>query len=129
PSLVGSVEYAASVLGTQLAVVMGHTGCAAVKATLDALRGKAQVPSENIRDIVDRIRPAAQSVLSDAEKLTAGKELDETTLMEQTIRANVRASADHLRHGSRVLEELARAGKLAVVGAEYDLKTGAVDFF
>lgn len=129
PSLVGSVEYAASVLGTQLAVVMGHTGCGAVKATLDALRGKAQVPSENIRDIVDRIRPAAQSVLSDAEKLTAGKELDETTLMEQTIRANVRASADHLRHGSRVLEELARAGKLAVVGAEYDLKTGAVDFF
>lgn len=128
PSLVGSVEYAAALLGTQLVVVMGHTACGAIRATLDSLRGKAQVPSDNIRDIVERIRPAAQIVLSDAEKW-AGGEIDEATLIKQTVRANVRVSVDHLRHGSRMLEELASEGKLKVVGAEYDLKTGSVDFF
>lgn len=128
PSLVGSVEYAAALLGTQLVVVMGHTACGAIRATLDSLRGKAQVPSDNIRDIVERIRPAAQIVLSNAEKW-AGGEVDEAALIKQTVRANVRVSVDHLRHGSRMLEELASDGKLKVVGAEYDLKTGAVDFF
>lgn len=129
PSLVGSVEYAAAVLGTQLAVVMGHSSCGAIKATIDVLRGTAKVPSENIRDIVDRIRPAAENVLSDAAKLSKEHEVEEAVLMQQVIRANVRTSADHLRHGSRVLESLAGEGKLAVVGAEYDLQTGRVDFF
>lgn len=129
PSLVGSVEYAAAVLGTQLAVVMGHSGCGAVQATLDVLRGKAKVPSENIHDIVERIRPAAQSVLGAAQDAARGGELDEVALMKQAVRANVRASADHLRHGSRLLERLAEQERLAVVGAEYDLRTGKVEFF
>lgn len=123
PSLVGSIELAAATFSTRLAVVMGHTGCGAVKATLDVLRGRARVPSERIHDIVDRIRSAAFSVLD-----TAGSG-SEQALLEAAVRANVRASADRLRHGSRGLEHMVREGHLAVVGAQYDDATGVVDFF
>ncbi len=121
PSIVGSVEFAAATFGTELVVVMGHTRCGAVSATVDALRSGKAVLSENVRDIVERITPAV------AELVRAGKGNDD--VIGPAIRANVRVSADHLRHGSRVLEERIRAGRLVVVGAEYSLETGKVDFF
>jgi carbonic anhydrase len=120
PSLVGSVEFAAATFGTELVVVMGHTRCGAVKATVDALTMGAAAPSANVRDIVDRIAPAVYPL---AENLK-GEEL-----LQAATRANVRASANHLRHGSRILEERVAAGRLLVVGAEYALETGVVDFF
>lgn len=120
PSLVGSVEFAAATFGTQLVVVMGHTSCGAIAATLDVLGGKT-APSENIRDIVDRIAP---SVRDASER---GGSRDE--ILRNATRANVRASVDRLRHGSKILEERVRDGRLVVVGAEYALKTGEVDFF
>jgi carbonic anhydrase len=123
PSLVGSVEFAAATFGTQLVVVMGHTGCGAVQATLDAVRAKLDVPSDNIRDIVDRIRPAVESVA----ELSAGA--DPAALLEAAVRANVRYSVDHLRHGSQLLEQLVQKGTVLVVGAQYDLVSGRVDFF
>jgi carbonic anhydrase len=123
PSLVGSIELATATFSTRLAVVMGHTGCGVVKATLDVLRGRARGPSERIHDIVDRIRPPALSVLE-----TAGGG-SEHALLEAAVRANVRASTDRLRHGSRVLEQMVLGGHLAAVGAQYDDATGVVDFF
>lgn len=123
PSLVGSVEFAAATFGTRLVVVMGHSGCGAVKATLDVLRGDAEIPSDNIRDIVDRIMPTAMTVVETAGECSADE------ILHQAIRANVRSSADHLRHGSRILEQLVTARQVAVVGAEYDLASGKVDFF
>lgn len=123
PSLVGSVEFASATFGTSLVVVMGHTSCGAIKATLDVLRNATELPSDNIRDIVDRIRPAAKSVLE------AGSGRSDAEIVEHAIRANVRASVDHLRHGSRVLEDMVRSGQVMIVGAEYDLSSGAVDFF
>lgn len=123
PSLVGSVEFASATYGTSLVVVMGHTTCGAVVATLDVLWGRSQIASDNIRDIVERIRPAATTVLTST---PTGSEAD---LIDAAVRANVRASADHLRHGSRVLEEMVRHHQVVVVGAEYDLVTGRVDFF
>lgn len=123
PSLVGSVEFASATFGTSLVVVMGHTSCGAIKATLEVLRNAAELPSDNIRDIVDRIRPAARSVL----EASAGQ--SDAEIVEYAIRANVRASVDHLRHGSRVLEDMVRTGQVVIVGAEYHLSTGAVDFF
>lgn len=119
PSLVGSVEFAAATFGTRLVVVMGHTGCGAVKATLDALaRGDAAL-SPNVRDIVERIRPAVAPFVG----------ADPASALAGAVRANVIATASHLRHGSRVLEEMIRDGELLVVGAEYSLESGAVDFF
>jgi carbonic anhydrase len=121
PSIVGSVEFAAATFGTELVVVMGHTRCGAVAATVDALAHGTQALSENVRDIVDRIAPAVAELVKGQ---PAGSEL-----VSAAIRANVRASANQLRHGSRVLEQRVAAGKLAIVGAEYALETGTVDFF
>ncbi len=121
PSLIGSVEYAAATFGTQLVVVMGHSRCGAVTATLDVLSGKAQVPTESIHDIVDRITPAVKEL----PRLGLSRE----ELLESAIRANARASADRLLHGSRLLEERALEGKLRVVSSVYSLETGIVDFF
>jgi carbonic anhydrase len=122
PSLVGSVEFAASQFGTRLVVVLGHSQCGAVTATLAELRRPTANQSRNLQSIVDRIRPSVEPLLA------AG--LAETeTIIEQAVRANIRASANHLRHGSAVLEQLIRADGLLVVGAEYSLETGEVDFF
>lgn len=121
PSLVGSVEYAASMFGTELVVVMGHTHCGAVKATLQSLLEHGDHPSENIRDIVERISPAVVPLLD--------KGLDPKALVREATRANVRLTADHLRHGSKILERRIGDGKLVVVGAEYSIETGKVDFF
>jgi carbonic anhydrase len=121
PSLLGSIEFAAASFGTQLVVVMGHSQCGAVSATLDALAGKGQVPTENISDIVERITPSVKELVRPG----AAK----AELMEPAIRANVRASVDRILHGSRFLEERARQGTLCVAAAEYSLETGLVDFF
>jgi len=121
PSLVGSVEFAAERFGTRLVVVLGHSQCGAILATIDELRRPTENQSKNLRSIVDRVRPSVEELLA------AGYDAD--ALVERAVRANVRASADHLRHGSEVLERLIQTDGLRVVGAEYSLETGAVDFF
>src|SRR5262245_13085053 len=120
PSVVGSIEFAASQFGTRLVVVMGHTRCGAVHATVSALQTGMGPESKNIRAITDRIGPHVAALVRPG---------DADAIMRDAIRANVRASVDHLRHGSRLLEELVLAGRLAVVGAEYELETGTVEFF
>jgi len=123
PSQVGSVEFAASRFGTRLVVVMGHSQCGAVVATLDEVQGRAPNQSRNLRSIVDRIRPSVETLI-------ASRRIDDPDrLLSDAVRANVRASANHLRHGSELLEHLTRADGLVVVGAEYSLETGIVDFF
>jgi carbonic anhydrase len=123
PSQVGSVEFAASKFGTRLVVVMGHTQCGAILATLDELQGHESAESKNLRAIVDRVRPAVATVLA------AHRTDDAEALVHAAVRANVRASANHLRHGSELLEQLIHDDGLLVVGAEYSLETGVVDFF
>ena len=123
PSQVGSVEFAAEFFGTRLAVVLGHTHCGAVAATVDALTRPEAPPSESLRAIVDRVRPAAAPLLETELRNDRG------ALVQAAMRAHVRASADHLRHGSAVLERLVDSGQLQVVGAEYSLESGAVEFF
>ncbi|HOX20033.1 MAG TPA: carbonic anhydrase [Gemmatimonadales bacterium] len=123
PSLVGSVEFAASKFGTRLVVVLGHSKCGAVTATLDELQRPSENQSRNLRSIVDRIRPSVEGLLGT--NLTHDRE----AIIEQAVRVNIRASANHLRHGSEVLEQLIREDGLLVVGAEYSLETGEVDFF
>jgi len=119
PSVVGSIEFAASQFGSRLVVVMGHTRCGAVTATVKAIETGLGPESKNIRAITDRIAPHIEQLV----RPNIGD------VVNEAVRANVRASADHLRHGSQILEELVLSGHLAVVGAEYDLESGAVDFF
>ncbi len=123
PSLVGSVEFAAELFHTRLVVVLGHSGCGAITATVDELERPSENRSPNLRSIVDRVRPAVEAVIE------TGGTMDRATLIEKSVRANIRASADHLRHGSAILERLIADDSLLVVGAEYSLATGIVDFF
>jgi carbonic anhydrase len=123
PSQIGSVEFAADRFGTRLVVVLGHTRCGAVLATLEELQPSAERPSRNLSSIVDRIRPSVEALL--ATELRH----DRDTLARQAVRANVRVSANALRHGSGILERLIQRDELRVVGAEYSLETGVVDFF
>jgi carbonic anhydrase len=123
PSQVGSVEFAAARYGTRLVVVLGHSSCGAILATLEEVRRRSEDQSRNLRTIVDRIRPWVEALL------TTDLGHDEEALVRQAVRANIRASVDHLRHGSDVLEQLIQKEGLLVVGAEYSLETGVVDFF
>jgi carbonic anhydrase len=121
PSLVGSIEYAVQALGVQLVMVMGHTRCGAVKATVDHLDRSASVGSVNVLDIVGRISPAVAPLI--------GSCTDKNTLLSLATRANVQASTSQLRTCSPLLNERLKSDTLLVVGAEYSLETGRVDVF
>jgi carbonic anhydrase len=121
PSQVGSVEFAASRFGTRLVVVLGHSQCGAVRATLEELQQPLENQSRNLRSIVDRIRPSAEALLEN------GFDHDFDALMRKATRANIGVSVDHLRHGSEILEQLIRDDGLVVIGAEYSVETGTVE--
>lgn len=123
PSLIGSVEFAAEQFGTRLVVVLGHTRCGAIETTLQQLQRPVENQSRNLRSIVDFIRPGIVGLLSTDLKN------NHDLLAREACRANVRASVNHLRHGSEVIESLIQKDGLMVVGAEYSLETGVVDFF
>jgi carbonic anhydrase len=123
PSQIGSVEFAASRFDTRLVVVVGHSQCGAVAATLEEVMGRGTTQSRHLRSIVDRVRPSVEPLL------TGRDPADFDSLMNEAVRANVRASANQLRHGSEFLEQLIMEDGLLVVGAEYSLETGVVAFF
>jgi carbonic anhydrase len=122
PSQVGSVEFAAARFGTRLVVVLGHSQCGAILATLEELRRPTANQSRNLQAIVDRVRPSVEGLLQ------TDLRNDPEALVRQAVRGNIRASVDHLRHGSQVLEQLIQDDGLLVVGAEYSLETGVVEF-
>lgn len=123
PTQVGSVEFAAARFGTRLVVVLGHSQCGAVVATLEELQQAAGNQSRHLRSIVARVRPSVEALLS------TDLRNDPTALVREAVRANIRVSAAQLRSGSGILEHLIQDGELLVVGAEYSLETGLVDFF
>ncbi len=123
PSQIGSVEFAATRFDTRLVVVMGHSRCGAIVATLEELRQPDASQSRNLRSIVDRVRPSVEPLLD------TPLEGDEAALIAHAVRANVRAAANQMRHGSEILEGLIQREGLRVVGAEYSLETGKVEFF
>jgi carbonic anhydrase len=124
PSQVGSVEFAADRFETKLVVVLGHSQCGAITATLDELEAPSNHPrNRNLQSIVDRVRPAIAGLLATELRNNYAE------LHRQAVRANIRASVDHLRHGSQIIEEATQKNGLLVVGAEYSLETGIVEFF
>jgi len=122
PSQVGSVEFAAARFGTRLVVVLGHSECGAILATLEELRVPTENQSRNLQAIGDRVRPSVEGLLASH----PGRDSD--ALVQEAVRANIRASVNHLRHGSQVLEQLIENDGLQIVGAEYSLETGVVEF-
>jgi carbonic anhydrase len=123
PSQVGSVEFAVSRFGTRLVVVLGHTECSAITATIEELGQPGSRRSPGLRALVDRIQPAVEPLLT----TSLGTQPD--ALAAHAVRANIRMAAGHLRHGSAILERHIERDGLLIVGAEYCLRTGVVDFF
>jgi carbonic anhydrase len=123
PSQIGSVEFAAEQFGTRLVVILGHSRCGAIETTLEQLRRPVENQSRNLHSIVDLVRPAVEGLLATDLKY------DHDALVREAVRANIRASARHLRHGSDIIENLIQNAGLLVVGAEYSLETGVVEFF
>lgn len=123
PSQIGSIEFAAAQFGTPLVVVLGHSHCGAVGATLEQMQQSGEGQSPNLQAIVSRIRPALEEIIAGAD----GQ--DPERLMKAAVRANVEASIRQLREGSKIVRDLLDGGQLRVVGAEYDLASGIVDFF
>jgi carbonic anhydrase len=123
PSQVGSVEFAAARFDTRLVVVLGHSQCGAIIATLEELQRPTENQSRNLHAIVDRVRPSVEGLLA------TDLRHDLPALVKQAVRANIRSSVNQLRHGSEVLEQLIQSEGLRVVGAEYSLETGVVEFF
>ena len=119
PSQIGSIEFAVERFGARLVVVMGHSRCGAIQATLDSLRCPSENQSKNLRSIVDRIRPSL--ALLDIDQ-------DPEITLQQAVRANIHSSVSQLQHESRILEQLIREGDLLILGAEYSLDTGIVNF-
>ena len=122
PSGVGSVEFAAERFGTRLVVVLGHSRCGAVAATLEELERPTENHSPNLSSIVDRIRPAVEPLLAN------GAPVDVESLLQAAVRANIAASVEQLRKGSAILENLVQNDSLQILGAEYSIETGQVDF-
>lgn len=118
PSQIGSIEFAAAKFNTHLVVVLGHTQCGAILATIEELQQDTDEQSPNLRSIVDRVRPAVEPLLADGDDDIVGR----------AVRANVKASVENLKHGSEILEDLVDLGTLSIVGAEYSLETGRVEF-
>jgi carbonic anhydrase len=123
PSQIGSVEFVAERFKTRLVVVLGHSSCGVIQATIEKLQSPTGIWSRNVNSIVNRVRPSVEGLLE------TGLRHDYDALVHHAVRANVRASANHLRHGSQVIEELIQRDGLLVVGAEYSLETGVVEFF
>ena len=123
PSQVGSVEFAAERYDCAVVVVLGHSHCGAIQATIDTLMHPEQPPSANLMSIVNRVRPSVEMLMQTELKSDLKK------LSTHAVRSNVFSSVNQLRHGSAVLESLIEKGKLIVVGAEYSLETGQVTFF
>lgn len=123
PSQIGSIEFAAERFDTRLVVVMGHSKCGAILATLEELKRPSEDQSQNLRSIVNRIRPSVEPLLA----TNLGRHPD--ILLQQAVRVNINSSVNQLRHGSEVLQKLIQEDALLIVGAEYSLETGVVDFF
>ena len=122
PSGIGSVEFSAERHGTRLVVVLGHSRCGAILATLEELRRPTENQSRNLRSIVDRVRPSVEGLLAQ----DPGR--DPEAVVKDAVRANIRAAVRNLRKGSEILEQLVQDGSLTIVGAEYSLETGVVEF-
>ena len=123
PSQIGSIEFAAKQFGTPLVVVLGHSNCGAIIATLQELALTESHRSPNLRAIVDRVRPAVERVVGEQ------FDVDDEAIVTRCVRANVRASVDQLQRGSLILEQLIDANELKIIGAEYSIETGCIEFF
>ena len=114
-TILGSLEYAVEVLGVPVILVLGHDECGAIRATIDSTQGNLNSQGEFIHDLVERIRPTVEAANR------AGKhEIDEITEL------HIQDTINEMLTRSALIADAVKAGKLAVVGANYKLTLGEV---
>lgn len=114
-TILGSLEYAVEVLDVPLILVLGHDECGAVRSTMSALDGTLLAQGEFIHNLVDRIMPTVKR------SVEAGQ-----CSIDEISDRHVRDTIDELLDRSNVVATAVKAGKLAVVGANYKLELGEV---
>ena len=122
-SQIGSIEFAAQTFGVRLIVVLGHSRCGAIEAVVAELRKPSVLQSDNLDFVIDKLRPSVEQVM------TNGYGHDPDMLIAAVGRENVRRSMEALQHDSKIIGELVEHEDLVIVGAEYSLQTGVVEFF
>lgn len=123
PTQIGSIEYAVHNLGTRLIVVLGHSSCGAVAATVDSVVSSSPAPSPGLDSLISKITPAVKTIMS------SNDGIDTSDLIAKSVKENVSNSVKELQNDSDILKDVIQNDGLLVVGAEYDLATGAVNFF
>ena len=118
-----SIEFAAQEYDAKLVVVLGHTGCGAMRAALAAVRSGREPEPANLRMLVEKIRPAVECAIEGGD----GQGMD--ALADLAGRENVRRAVDVIRNDPGVIRKLVDDEGLEIVGAEYSLATGVVEFF
>jgi len=119
--ILGSMEFGCKLAGTNLIVVLGHTSCGAIKGACDHAR------LGNLTALIKKIEPAVDAVKEPTdESLRNSKNLD---FVDSVSAKNVELTIDNIRKQSPVLAEMEENGEVMIVGAMYDIATGAVDFY
>ena len=121
PSQIGSIEFAEEKFGTKLIVVLGHSFCGAIKATIEELESPSEGSSPNLQAIVNSIKHGVEA------SLINGDSFDDK--VAKAVRANVQSTIDELTNKSEILKRKVAEEGLKIVGAEYCLETGVVEFF
>lgn len=116
--ILGSMEYACAVVGAKVVVVMGHTGCGAVKGAID------DVKLGNLTELLDKVKPAIDKTSYSGERVGSN-----SAFVDKVAKTNVELTLDQIRKKSQILSDLEKDGKLKLVGAMYSLKGGMVEFF
>jgi carbonic anhydrase len=119
--ILGSMEFACKLAGTKLIVVLGHTSCGAVKGACDDAK------MGNLTKLIEKITPAvkATSEPKDA-SLRNSKNLE---FVDNVSKKNVELTIERIHKESPILTEMEKNGEIKIIGAMYDINTGAVDFY
>ena len=119
--ILGSMEFACKLAGTKLIVVLGHTACGAVKGACDDAK------LGNLTSMLSKIKPAVESVVEPKDASLRNSSNPE--FVDNVASKNVLIAIDNIMKDSPVLAEMANNGDIKIVGAMYDINTGAVDFY
>ncbi len=117
--ILGSMEFSCKVAGAKIIVVLGHTKCGAVKGACDSVK------MGNLTGLLQKMKPAL-----DAEKtVTANRDANNAEFVEKVAALNVRNTKKEILAKSPILREMIQNNEIALIGAMYNVETGAVEFY
>ena len=119
--ILGSMEFACKLAGTKSIVVLGHTSCGAVKGACD------NAELGNLTAMLEKIKPAVNAVAEPAD--ASLRNSSNIEFVNDVATQNVKLTIDRIKAESPVLAEMEKNGEIAIVGAMYDINTGAVNFY